>query len=87
MMAAAGLSELLRGGRKAGPAGLRGLLKSPPHLAGQASAPLRGSPVNPCRGRLGGGHATLDLAFQGMKPPGILMQEPASCLHRKKDVL
>jgi hypothetical protein len=48
---------------------------------------LRGSPVNPCRGRLGGGHATLDLAFQGMKPPGILMQEPASCLHRKKDVL
>jgi hypothetical protein len=47
--AAAGLSGLLRGCRKAGPAGLRGLLKSPPHLAGQASAPLRGSLVNPCR--------------------------------------
>jgi len=49
--AAAGLSGLLRGCRKAGPAGLRGLLTSPPHLAGQASAPLRGSLVNPCRGR------------------------------------
>ena len=48
--AAAGLSALLRRYRKAGPAGLRGLLKSPPHLAGQASAPLRGSCVNPCRG-------------------------------------
>jgi len=47
--AAAGLSGLLRGYRKPGPAGLRGLLKSPPHLAGQASAPLRGSLVNPCR--------------------------------------
>ena len=47
--AAAGLSGLLRGCRKAGPAGLRGLLTSPPHLAGQASAPLRGSLVNPCR--------------------------------------
>ena len=47
--AAGGLSGLLRGCRKAGPAGLRGLLKSPPHLAGQASAPLRGSLVNPCR--------------------------------------
>jgi hypothetical protein len=54
-MAAAGLSELLRGCRKAGPAGLRGLLKSPPHLAGQPSAPLRGSFVNPCRGRRYGG--------------------------------
>jgi len=49
--AAAGLSGLLRGCRKAGPAGLRGLLRSPPHLAGQASASLRGSLVNPCRWR------------------------------------
>ena len=55
MRAAAGLSELLRGCRKAGPAGLRGLLTSPPHLAGQASAALRGSFVNPCRGRRWGG--------------------------------
>ena len=47
--AAGGLSALLRRCRKAGPAALRGLLTSPPQLAGQASAPLRGSCVNPCR--------------------------------------
>gem|GEM_PF-5430343 len=55
MVAAAGLSELLRGCLKAGPAGLRGLPRSPPHRAGQASATLRGSFVNPCRGRRWGG--------------------------------
>jgi hypothetical protein len=47
--AADGLSGLVRSCRKAGPAGLRWLLKSPPHLAGQASASLRASLVNPCR--------------------------------------
>jgi len=33
----------------AGPAGLRGLLKSPPHLAGQALATWRATRFNPCR--------------------------------------
>jgi hypothetical protein len=33
----------------AGPAGLRGLLKSPPHLAGQAPPTLRATRFNPCR--------------------------------------
>jgi hypothetical protein len=30
---------------------LRGLPRSPPHLAGQASAPLRATRFNPCRKR------------------------------------
>jgi hypothetical protein len=47
--AAAGLSGFVRGGRKAGPAGLRWLLKSPPRRAGQAPAPLRAKLFNPCR--------------------------------------
>jgi hypothetical protein len=69
--AAAGLSPVVRGCRKAGPAGLRGLLKSPPHLAGQASAPLRATRFNPCRGR----SPTLNLFFNipspQAKPPHI----------------
>gem|GEM_PF-3616639 len=47
-----GLSPVVRGCRKAGPAGLRGLLKSPPRRAGQASATLRATRLNPCRGQL-----------------------------------
>jgi hypothetical protein len=35
----------------AGPAGLRGLLKSPPRLAGQAPSALRATRFNPARGR------------------------------------
>jgi len=40
-----GFRWVVRGCRKAGPAGLQGLLKSPPHLAGQVSAPLRATPA------------------------------------------
>ena len=47
--AADGLSPVVRVGRKAGPAGLRWLLKSPPHHAGQAPAHLRATRFNPCR--------------------------------------
>ena len=47
-----GLSPVVRGCRKAGPAGLRWLPRSPPHLAAQASAPLRSTRFNPCRGPL-----------------------------------
>ncbi len=75
--AAAGLSGLLRGCRKAGPAGLRGLLKSPPHLAGQPSAPLRGSLVNPCRFeavcRVG-----FEIGFEGLIPRFFKMQRQAN---------
>jgi len=42
--AADGLSRVVRVGREAGPAGLRGLLKSPPRRAGQAPPPC----VLPC---------------------------------------
>gem|GEM_PF-3536387 len=48
-MAANGLSPVVRSGGKSGPAGLRGLLKSPPHRAGQAPAALRATRFNPCR--------------------------------------
>jgi|GEM_PF-7131599 len=44
-----GLSALVRGCRKAGPAALRGLLKSPPQHAGQAPATWRASRFNPYR--------------------------------------
>jgi hypothetical protein len=47
-----GLSPVVRGGRKTGPAGLRWLLKSPPRLAGQTSATLRATRLNPSRSHL-----------------------------------
>ena len=49
LWAANGLSRVVPGCRKTGPAGLRWLLKSPPRHAGPAPTPLRASRFNPCR--------------------------------------
>jgi hypothetical protein len=45
----AGLSPVVRNYRKAGPAGLRWLPRSPPRRAGQASVILRATRFNPYR--------------------------------------
>jgi hypothetical protein len=48
-----GLSQVVRVGQWAAPAGLRGLLKSPPRHAGQAMPTLRATWFNPYRKPLG----------------------------------
>jgi len=52
--AAGGLSLGSPRPQRWGPAGLRGLLKSPPRRAGPGAAALRATLLNPCRGRRGG---------------------------------
>jgi len=49
--AAGGLSLGSPRPQRWGPAGLRGLLKSPPRRAGPGAAALRATRLNPCRGR------------------------------------